>query len=102
MGTRTLSPDLPHKMDAYWRAANYLSVFDNQLYTFGVVQMSVQFSSHIRSMLNRLAHCPDGIVPLEARPRTGGHGGLRKLNSPSLRGGSHVQDQRPDSCCDGS
>ena len=24
--TETLSPDLLHKMDAYWRAANYLSV----------------------------------------------------------------------------
>ncbi len=26
MKTRTLSADLLHKMDAYWRAANYLSV----------------------------------------------------------------------------
>jgi hypothetical protein len=72
MGTRTLSPDLLHKMDAYWRVANYLAVFDNQLYTFGVALMSVQFSSYIRSMLNRLADCPDGIVPLEACPRAGG------------------------------
>ena len=24
--TQTLSPDLLHKMNAYWRAANYLSV----------------------------------------------------------------------------
>ncbi len=26
MTTRTLEPELLHKMDAYWRAANYLSV----------------------------------------------------------------------------
>jgi xylulose-5-phosphate/fructose-6-phosphate phosphoketolase len=26
MKTKTLSPELLHKMDAYWRAANYLSV----------------------------------------------------------------------------
>jgi xylulose-5-phosphate/fructose-6-phosphate phosphoketolase len=24
--TKTLAPELLHKMDAYWRAANYLSV----------------------------------------------------------------------------
>jgi len=30
MNTKTLSPELLHKMDAYWRAANYLSV--GQLY----------------------------------------------------------------------
>ena len=26
MKTKTLSPELLHKMNAYWRAANYLSV----------------------------------------------------------------------------
>ena len=26
MKTNTLSPDLLHKLDAYWRAANYLAV----------------------------------------------------------------------------
>ena len=26
ISTTSLSPDLLHKMDAYWRAANYLSV----------------------------------------------------------------------------
>ena len=26
MKTHTLSPELLHQMDAYWRAANYLSV----------------------------------------------------------------------------
>ena len=32
MKTETLSPELLHKMDAYWRAANYLSV--GQIYLF--------------------------------------------------------------------
>src|ERR1700691_3461571 len=32
METETLSPDLLHKMDAYWRAANYLSVGQIYLY----------------------------------------------------------------------
>jgi xylulose-5-phosphate/fructose-6-phosphate phosphoketolase len=32
MNTKTLSPELLHKMDAYWRAANYLSVGQIYLY----------------------------------------------------------------------
>jgi xylulose-5-phosphate/fructose-6-phosphate phosphoketolase len=32
MNTNTLTPDLLHKMDAYWRAANYLSVGQIYLY----------------------------------------------------------------------
>ncbi|MGB8077118.1 MAG: phosphoketolase, partial [Gallionella sp.] len=32
MKTNTLSPELLHKMDAYWRAANYLAV--GQLYLY--------------------------------------------------------------------
>ncbi len=32
MKTKTLSPELLHKMDAYWRAANYLSVCRIYLY----------------------------------------------------------------------
>ena len=32
MKTNTLSPELLHKIDAYWRAANYLSVGQILLY----------------------------------------------------------------------
>ena len=32
MTARTLEPELLHKMDAYWRAANYLSVGQIYLY----------------------------------------------------------------------
>ena len=38
MNTKTLSPELLNKIDAYWRAANYLSV--GQI--FGVVQYSAE------------------------------------------------------------
>ena len=33
MKAKPLSPELLHKMDAYWRAANYLSV--GQIYLYG-------------------------------------------------------------------
>ena len=32
MTTKTLTPELLHKMDAYWRAANYLSASQIYLY----------------------------------------------------------------------
>jgi xylulose-5-phosphate/fructose-6-phosphate phosphoketolase len=32
MKTKTLSPEMQRKMDAYWRAANYLSVGQIYLY----------------------------------------------------------------------
>lgn len=32
MKANTLTPELPHKMDAYWRAVNYLSVSQICLY----------------------------------------------------------------------
>ena len=32
MNTNTLTPEQLHKMDAYWRAANYLSVGQIYLY----------------------------------------------------------------------
>jgi len=32
VGTRALSPELLHNMDAYWRATNYLSVGQIYLY----------------------------------------------------------------------
>jgi hypothetical protein len=33
METKTLAPELLHRIDAYWRAANYLSV--GQIYLYG-------------------------------------------------------------------
>ena len=50
METKTLSPELHHKMDAYWRAANYLSV--GQLYLHGNPLLRKPLKlSHVKSML---------------------------------------------------
>ena len=63
MQTKTLSPELLHRMDAYWRAANYLSVgqiylYDNPLLdhwgtTPGQNFIYVQFNQRITSCSTR-------------------------------------------------
>ena len=42
--TRTLEPELLHKMDAYWRAANYLSVGQIYLYDNPLLKRPLQLS----------------------------------------------------------
>src|SRR3984957_15876973 len=42
--TRTLEPELLHKMDAYWRAANYLSVGQIYLYNNPLLKRPLQLS----------------------------------------------------------
>ena len=37
MKSKTLSPELLHKMDAYWRAANYFSVGQIYLYVMDTI-----------------------------------------------------------------
>jgi xylulose-5-phosphate/fructose-6-phosphate phosphoketolase len=50
MEIKTLTPELLHKMDAYWRAANYLSV--GQLYLRGNPLLREPLKlSHVKSML---------------------------------------------------
>ena len=44
MATRTLEPELLHKMDAYWRAANYLSVGQIYLYDNPLLKRPLQLS----------------------------------------------------------
>ena len=44
MTTRTLEPDLLQKMDAYWRAANYLSVGQIYLYDNPLLKRPVEFA----------------------------------------------------------
>ena len=44
MTTRTLEPELLHKMDAYWRAANYLSVGQIYLYDNPLLKRPLQLS----------------------------------------------------------
>jgi len=47
MKTNTLSPDLLHKMDAYWRAANYLSVGQIYLYDNPLLKEPLKLS-HVK------------------------------------------------------
>ena len=42
--TRTLEPELLHRMDAYWRAANYLSVGQIYLYDNPLLKRPLQLS----------------------------------------------------------
>ena len=44
MTTRTLVPEVLHKMDAYWRAANYLSVGQIYLYDNPLLKRPLQLS----------------------------------------------------------
>ncbi|MBA3037450.1 MAG: phosphoketolase family protein [Desulfobacterium sp.] len=50
MKTKTLSPELLHKMDAYWRAANYLSVGQLYLNDNPLLREPLKLS-HVKSML---------------------------------------------------
>jgi xylulose-5-phosphate/fructose-6-phosphate phosphoketolase len=50
MKTKTLSPELLRKMDAYWRAANYLSVGQLYLHDNPLLREPLQ-TSHVKSLL---------------------------------------------------
>lgn len=50
MQADTLSPDLLHKMDAYWRAANYLSVGQIYLYDNPLLKRPLQ-RSHVKPLV---------------------------------------------------
>jgi xylulose-5-phosphate/fructose-6-phosphate phosphoketolase len=50
MKTKTLSPELLHKMDAYWRAANYLSVGQIYLYDNPLLKEPLKLS-HVKPTL---------------------------------------------------
>jgi len=50
MNTKTLSPELLHKMDAYWRAANYLSVGQIYLYSNPLLKKPLK-PAHIKPRL---------------------------------------------------
>ena len=50
MKTKPLSPELLHKMDAYWRAANYLSVGQLYLCNNPLLREPLKFSD-VKSML---------------------------------------------------
>ena len=50
MKTETLSAELLHKMDAYWRAANYLSVGQIYLYDNPLLKEPLKLS-HVKPLV---------------------------------------------------
>jgi len=50
MKTNTLTPELLQKMDAYWRAANYLSVGQIYLYDNPLLRQPLTLA-HVKPML---------------------------------------------------
>ena len=48
--TKTLSPELLHKIDAYWRAANYLSVGQIYLYDNPLLKEPLKLS-HVKPLV---------------------------------------------------
>jgi len=51
MKTKTLTPELLRKMDAYWRAANYLSVGQIYLYDNPLLKRPLTLSDVKRMLL---------------------------------------------------
>jgi xylulose-5-phosphate/fructose-6-phosphate phosphoketolase len=58
MNTDTLSPELLHKIDAYWRAANYLSVGQIYLLDNPLLKRSLMFSDIKRMLLGHWGTTP--------------------------------------------
>ena len=50
MSAHTLTPELLHKMDAYWRAANYLSVGQLYLYDNPLLKKPLELS-HVKPLV---------------------------------------------------
>jgi len=58
MKTQTLSPELLHKMDAYWRAANYLSVGQIYLYDNPLLKRPLTLADVKRMLLGHWGTTP--------------------------------------------
>ena len=70
----TLTPDLLHTMDAYWRAANYLSVGQMYLYD-NPLQQRIVMKIHLADR-QIVGGAPIGVHQVEQfrRERVGCHG----------------------------
>lgn len=74
MTIKTISTELLHQMDAYWRAANYLSVGQIYLYDNPLLKQPLTLE-HIKPRL--LGHWGDDTgVELPLRPSKPGHQGI--------------------------
>ena len=58
MKTKTLSRELLHKMDAYWRAANYLSVGQIYLYDNPLLKRPLALAEVRRTPLGHCGRTP--------------------------------------------
>jgi len=58
MNTRTLTPDLLHRIDAYWRAANYLSVGQMYLYDNPLLKRPLALGDIKRMLLGHWGTTP--------------------------------------------
>ncbi len=58
MNTKTLTPEMLHKMDAYWRAANYLSVGQIYLYDNPLLKRPLALSDVKRMLLGHWGTTP--------------------------------------------
>ncbi len=76
METKTLSPELLHKMDAYWRAANYLAVGQIYLYDNPLLKEPLKLS-HVKPLV--VGHW--GTTPDQPQPPR-----------PGLQGRGHHHD----------
>jgi hypothetical protein len=69
MKTNTLTPELLHKMDAYWRAANYLSVGQIYLYDNPLLKRPLTLAD-----VKHMADLPPNQPRQHPRPRLQGRG----------------------------
>ncbi|MEJ2567037.1 MAG: phosphoketolase, partial [Gammaproteobacteria bacterium] len=58
MGKDTLTPELLHKIDAYWRAANYLSVGQIYLYDNPLLKRPLTLADVKRMLLGHWGTTP--------------------------------------------
>jgi xylulose-5-phosphate/fructose-6-phosphate phosphoketolase len=61
MNTKILSPELLHNMDAYWRAANYLSVGQIYLYDNPLLKRPLMLADLKHMLLDTGARPPGKI-----------------------------------------
>ena len=83
MKTNTLTPELLHKMDAYWRAANYLSVGQIYLYDNPLLKRPLTLADVKHMLLGTLGHDPRAELHLRA-PEPG-HQEIRPRHDLRLR-----------------
>ena len=96
MNTSTLSPDLLHKMDAYWRAANYLSVGQIYLYDNPLLKRAADARRRQAHAAGPLGH--HARAELHLRAPEPGHQEIRPRHDLRLRprprrpgaGGQHL------------